>query len=243
MLKSTGKKNVGLKIDLSQNFRAVVTKREENIFFLQFNESLEKILDICGEPPLPPYIRKGRADERDKADYQTLFAKHTGSVAAPTAGLHFDDTVFKKLEERHIQTAYITLHVGAGTFKAVKSHDITCHKMHKETYFIDKENAEKIQKSRRLFAVGTTSLRVLENSRRMGNLVPGRCEQTDIFLYPGVKIQSVHGLITNFHLPYSTLLMLVSALIGREKVLELYREAVSKKYRFYSYGDALLILL
>ena len=234
---------MGLEIDLSSDFKAVVREREGNVFSLQFNESLEKILEVCGEPPLPPYIRKGRADERDKTDYQTLFAKHTGSVAAPTAGLHFDDKVFKKLDEKHIQRAYITLHVGIGTFEAVKSEDITCHKMHRETYFIDRENSEKIQKAHKLFAVGTTSLRVLENSRRMGGIVPGRREQTDIFLYPGAKIQSVHGLITNFHLPYSTLLMLVSALIGREKALELYREAIVNKYRFYSYGDAMLILL
>ncbi len=243
MLKSNGKKPVGLEIDLSSGFKALVKRREGNVFFLQFNESLERILEVCGRIPLPPYIRKGRADERDRADYQTLFAKHLGSVAAPTAGLHFNNKVFRTLEERHIQRAYVTLHVGAGTFETVKSESITSHNMHKETYFIDKENADKIQRAQKIFAVGTTSLRVLEKSQRVGGIVPNRIEQTDIFLYPGVEVQSIHGLVTNFHLPYSTLLMLVSALIGREKALALYKEAVCNKYRFTSYGDAMLILL
>ena len=243
LLKTNGKKSIGHIINLPSGFKAIIHAREQNIFFLRFNAPVEEILNFCGEIPLPPYIRKGQSDDKDRVDYQTIFAKHIGSAAAPTAGLHFTERVFKTLKEKYIEKAYITLHIGPGTFNSVQTEWITSHNMHREKYFVDQDNMAKIEKAKKVFAIGTTSLRVLESMVARGGCKSNVLQSTNIFLYPGKKIRSIHGLITNFHLPYSTLLMLVSALVGRERALELYREAILQKYRFYSYGDAMLILL
>ncbi|MBY0415523.1 MAG: S-adenosylmethionine:tRNA ribosyltransferase-isomerase, partial [Bdellovibrionales bacterium] len=183
----------------------------------------------------------GESDEEDKKSYQTVYSKETGSVAAPTAGLHFTSELLEKLKDHSINQAFVTLHVGLGTFKPVTVQNLKDHVMHEEEYFVDQENLEKISKAKSIFAVGTTSLRVLESSYGQ-NLESEKRYKTKIFLHPGVEVKSISGLITNFHLPESTLLMLVSALVGREKTMELYELAVKEKYRFFSYGDAMLIL-
>ncbi len=175
-------------------------------------------------------------------DYQTVYAKHAGSVAAPTAGLHFTNDVFDALKEKGIEIAKVTLHVGAGTFKPVNADKITEHKMHSERFDIEEEDLKKLNNSKNIIAVGTTSLRVLESCYKDGKFELPEKRSTDIFLRPGVEVKSIRGLITNFHLPKSTLLMLVSSLIGREKTLELYKKAVEEKYRFFSYGDSMAIL-
>lgn len=191
--------------------------------------------------PIPPYIRKGESDDEDKKNYQTVYSKETGSVAAPTAGLHFTNELLGKLKDHKIDQAFVTLHVGLGTFKPVTVDHLKDHVMHSEEYFVDSENLNKIQRSKNIFAVGTTSLRVLESSYGK-DIKAGEHYKTQIFLHPGIDVKSVSGLITNFHLPESTLLMLVSALVGRKKTLELYELAVKERYRFFSYGDAMLIL-
>ena len=222
---------------------------EEGDFWVTLSAPIENVLEDFGKIPIPPYIRKGESDSKDQKDYQTVFAKDSGSVAAPTAGLHFTDEVFQRLDDRSIERAFVTLHVGRGTFASVKEEHLKNHKMHTETYYFDEENRERVieaqEQRKKIFCVGTTSLRALESSiDEKGSLAvePERLYSTDIFLHPGVRVQSIDGLITNFHLPESTLLMLVSSLIGREKTLELYREAVRLGYRFFSYGDAMLVL-
>jgi S-adenosylmethionine:tRNA ribosyltransferase-isomerase len=203
------------------------------------------VLEEIGKIPIPPYIRGGQSDEQDKENYQTVYAQETGSVAAPTAGLHFSQTLLDNLQQAGHELSSVTLHVGAGTFAPVKSDNILEHKMHEELYTIDKENLRKIQAARFRVGVGTTSLRTLESAWD-GQQVSFDTAQgfacTSIFLHPGKSVHSIDALITNFHLPQSSLLMLVSALIGREKVLELYQIAIEKKYRFFSYGDGMLIL-
>ena len=204
-----------------------------------FNEILDKI----GLMPLPPYIHE-ELKENDR--YQTVYAKYEGSAAAPTAGLHFTDELLKKLEEKGVNIANVTLHVGIGTFRPVKVENIEEHDMHSEHYYIKQEDVEKINKAkeegRRVIAVGTTSCRVLESIALEEN---GKVQATEgdtkIFIYPGYKFKCIDGLITNFHLPESTLLMLVSALAGKEYVMGAYKEAVEKEYRFFSFGDAMFI--
>ncbi len=246
LIKSSRKKKVGDKFQVHE-LEVEVVSVWEGYFKIKINLSKEELvlfLEKHAMIPIPPYIRDGVSDEKDKEDYQTIYAKKIGSVAAPTAGLHFTQEVFDSLDKKKIKRAFVTLHVGAGTFAPVKDEDISQHKMHSESFFIEKEELKKIRKSKRI-AVGTTSLRVLESSYFEGDIYfeGNQTKQTDIFLYPGRKVNSVDGLVTNFHLPGSSLIMLVSALIGREKTLELYQLAVEKKYRFFSYGDAMLILL
>ena len=193
--------------------------------------------------PLPPYIHE-ELKENDR--YQTVYAKHEGSAAAPTAGLHFTDELLKKLEEKGVKIANVTLHVGIGTFRPVKVENIEEHDMHSEHYYIKQEDADKINAAKnngkRVIAVGTTSCRVLETIASQEN---GQVEETEgdtkIFIYPGYKFKCIDGLITNFHLPESTLLMLVSALAGKEYVMNAYKEAVENEYRFFSFGDAMFI--
>jgi len=203
----------------------------------------EEILDRVGIIPLPPYIH---ATLEDKERYQTIYSKIEGSAAAPTAGLHFTEAVFDELREKGIKIAELTLHVGLGTFRPVKTENILDHHMHKEHYHISPEacagiNAAK-ERGNRVVAVGTTSVRVLETSSTDdGKVLPGEGE-TDIFIYPGYKFKVVDALVTNFHLPESTLIMLVSAFAGRETVLNAYEEAIRERYRFFSFGDAMLIL-
>ena len=204
-----------------------------------FNE----ILDEIGLMPLPPYIHESL---KEKDRYQTVYAKYNGSAAAPTAGLHFTPELLKRIEEKGIKIANVTLHVGIGTFRPVKEENIEEHKMHTEHFYIKQEDVEKINETKkaggRVIAVGTTSCRVLETiaSEETG-LVEATEGDTGIYIYPGYKFKCIDGLITNFHLPKSTLLMLVSALAGREFVLDAYNEAVKEKYRFFSFGDAMLI--
>lgn len=204
-----------------------------------FNEILDKI----GLMPLPPYIHESL---KEKDRYQTVYAKYDGSAAAPTAGLHFTPELLKKIEEKGVKIANVTLHVGIGTFRPVKEENIEEHKMHTEHFYIKQEDVEKINETKkaggRVIAVGTTSCRVLETiaSEETG-LVNATEGDTGIYIYPGYKFKCIDGLITNFHLPKSTLLMLVSALAGREFVLDAYNEAVKEKYRFFSFGDAMLI--
>lgn len=206
--------------------------REKDIRF----EELVQILDRIGHIPLPPYLQREDKKE-DEIDYQTLFAKNAGAVAAPTASLHFTPKLFKELENRH-KTHKITLHVGAGTFKPVDSKYILDHPMHSEYFNIPKESEDTLEKDRAILAIGTTVTRTVEYFARTKR-VNGEC---NLFLNPTNKPQRVNHLLTNFHLPKSTLIMLVSAFIGREKTLQLYKEAIEKEYRFFSYGDAMLII-
>ncbi|MCR5420037.1 MAG: tRNA preQ1(34) S-adenosylmethionine ribosyltransferase-isomerase QueA [Lachnospiraceae bacterium] len=202
----------------------------------------EEILDRLGEMPLPPYITHKL---KDKDRYQTVYAKYDGSAAAPTAGLHFTGELLEEIKQKGVQIVYVTLHVGLGTFRPVKVDDISEHHMHTEMYVVSEEAANKInaakEKGKRIICVGTTSCRTLESAAdEKGKVIPGEGE-TDIFIYPGYKFKVLDSLITNFHLPESTLIMLVSALAGRENVLNAYKEAVKEKYRFFSFGDAMII--
>ncbi len=235
--------------------------RQDDLFLLQIPESenrknIENLvnpedaptiydyLEACGHIPLPPYI--AREDVlSDQTRYQTVYATQEGAVAAPTAGLHFDKPLLEKLAEKGIQQGFLTLHVGAGTFQPVRVSAIADHKMHEEYLEVDQALCDQIIETKknggRVIAVGTTVIRSLETAARDGNLKPYSGE-TDMFITPGYTFKVIDGLITNFHWPRSTLLMLVSALIGREKMLELYQEAINKGYRFFSYGDAMLLL-
>lgn len=202
----------------------------------------EEILDRLGEMPLPPYITHKL---QDKNRYQTVYAKYEGSAAAPTAGLHFTKELLQQIEEKGIDIAYVTLHVGLGTFRPVKVDNILEHHMHSEFYQVTKEAADKINKAKkeghRVVCVGTTSCRTVESAADENGMVKEGCDNTEIFIYPGYKFKVLDALITNFHLPESTLVMLVSALAGREHILNAYEEAIREKYRFFSFGDAMLI--
>ncbi len=209
-----------------------------------FLEQLEKI----GNMPLPPYITRS-SDKEDKSRYQTVYCKTEGSVAAPTAGLHFTKELLEKIKQKGIKIAYVTLHVGIGTFRPVKCEDVSKHKMHFEEYMVDAENADIINQTKkngaRVICVGTTSCRVLESIAQLNEGVyeaKAKNGSTGIFIYPRYEFKLVDALITNFHLPKSTLLMLISALYDREKILEVYEVAVKEKYRFFSYGDAMFII-
>ena len=215
---------------------------EGGIFSVSFERGLSSILDTVGMMPIPPYIRRGWGDERDRQDYQTLFARRVGSVAAPTAGLHFTPQVFQSLNEKGIERALLTLHVGAGTFSPVRAKSLDGHKMHSELFCLEKTEWEKIKAASFKTLVGTTSLRALESFIQLEKQETGKFHCTHLFLHPGKAVQCCQALITNFHLPRSTLLMLVSSLIGRSKALALYGEALREGYRFLSYGDAMLIL-
>lgn len=202
----------------------------------------EEVLDRLGEMPVPPYITEKL---KDKNRYQTVYAKNPGSAAAPTAGLHFTPELLERIKEKGINVGFLTLHVGLGTFRPVKAEEITDHKMHSEFYILPQETAELVNRTktsgRRVVSVGTTATRVLETAGLDGLPLKETTGWTDIFIYPGKKFNVIDALITNFHLPESTLIMLVSALAGRENVLNAYNEAVKEKYRFFSFGDAMFI--
>lgn len=218
---------------------------EEGNRLVQFHYEgiFEEVLDRLGEMPLPPYITHKL---KDKNRYQTVYAKYEGSAAAPTAGLHFTRELLSQIEEKGIETAYVTLHVGLGTFRPVKADNILEHHMHSEYYQISEEAAEKINRAKergsRVICVGTTSCRTVESAAAQDGYVEAGCGNTEIFIYPGYRFKVLDVLITNFHLPESTLVMLVSALAGRENVLAAYEEAIREKYRFFSFGDAMLII-
>ncbi len=208
----------------------------------EFEGIFEEILDKLGQMPLPPYITH---QLKDKDRYNTVYATHSGSAAAPTAGLHFTPKLLKTIEEKGIDIARVTLHVGLGTFRPVKVDDVENHHMHSEFYMIDEDAAEKINRAKengkRVICVGTTSCRTIESAAENGRLKP--CSGwTEIFIYPGYQFKILDCLITNFHLPESTLIMLVSALAGKEHVLAAYEEAVRKRYRFFSFGDAMFVV-
>jgi len=211
-------------------------------FDLPEGKSLLQVLPELGVVPLPPYIQ---ASEADPEQYQTVYAAHLGAVAAPTAGLHFTPELLTRLQDRGIDQAFITLHVGVGTFRPVESEDITTHTMHEEWLEVSEATVAQIESTRaaggRVIAVGTTVTRALESAAQSGTLQPF-CGKTNLFIYPGYRWRVVEGLITNFHLPRSSLMMMVSALMGRSRLLDLYREAIAQDYRFYSFGDAMLIL-
>lgn len=212
------------------------------LIHFEYEGIFEEVLDKLGEMPLPPYITHKL---QDKNRYQTVYAKYDGSAAAPTAGLHFTPKLLKEIEDMGVKIAYVTLHVGLGTFRPVKEENILDHHMHSEYYQVTQEAADIInetkKKSGRVFCVGTTSCRTVESASTEDGVIHAGCDNTEIFIYPGYRFKILDCLITNFHLPESTLVMLVSALAGRENVLDAYKEAVQEKYRFFSFGDAMLI--
>ena len=236
---------VGTKITFSNDLSAtVLEKKEEGLVNVKFSyngifiEQIEKI----GLMPLPPYIHKSL---KDQSRYQTVYAKYLGSAAAPTAGLHFTNELIKSLKEKGVKIEYVTLHVGLGTFRPVSENDITKHHMHSERYIMTKEVADRLNKAkeenRKIYAVGTTSTRTLESIMNKYHKFTECNETTDIYIYPGYKFLAIDGLITNFHLPKSTLLMLVSAFSTRENILNAYKHAIDNNYRFFSFGDAMFI--
>ena len=242
IMKPARKARLGSVIHFCDELSAVVTEIGDygaRTIEFKFDGVFEDILDRVGNMPLPPYIKEKLAD---KERYQTVYSKIEGSAAAPTAGLHFTPELIQKLKDLGVEFATVLLHIGLGTFRPVKEENILDHEMHTEYYEIDEENAEKINKAtregRRVICVGTTSVRTLETVADENGYVRAQKGDTSIFIYPGYKFKCVKALITNFHLPESTLIMLVSALVGREKTLEIYNEAVKEKYRFFSFGDA-----
>lgn len=236
---------VGTVVTFSSKLKAeVIAKKEEGIVWVKllYKGILMEILDELGSMPLPPYIHEKLAD---KDRYQTVYAQVLGSAAAPTAGLHFTEDLLRELEEKGIELLFITLHVGLGTFRPVEEENILDHHMHSEYYHMDAEVASKLnlakKEGRKIYAVGTTSVRTLETIMYKYHEFRECTGNTDIFIYPGFKFKAIDGLITNFHLPKSTLLMLVSALASRDIILNAYKEAVKEKYRFFSFGDAMFI--
>ncbi len=247
LVKPGKKAKIGTKIHFGDGILTgeVVDVVEEGNRLIQFTYEgiFEEILDQLGQMPLPPYITH---QLEDKNRYQTVYAAHTGSAAAPTAGLHFTPELLKNIEERGVDIAKVTLHVGLGTFRPVKVDEITDHHMHSEFYQIDEEAAAKINRAKengkRVICVGTTSCRTVESAADENGRLQACSGWTDIFIYPGYRFKVLDCLITNFHLPESTLIMLVSALAGRENVLAAYEEAVKERYRFFSFGDAMLVI-
>ncbi len=235
----------GSRIVLDGGGMAEVLDRDGGFFLLRFevDGSLEQWLVRVGRLPLPPYIQR-EPDAADAERYQTVFAREVGAVAAPTAGLHFDHALLERLRERGVEFGHVTLHVGAGTFQPVRVDDVREHTMHSEWLNVGAELVAQIRRTRaaggRVVAVGTTVVRALESAMRDGELQPFAGE-TRIFIFPGYRIRSVDALVTNFHLPESTLLMLVSAFAGKQRIFDAYRHAVEQRYRFFSYGDAMLL--
>ena len=240
----------GDRLDFAAGVSAIAEQRcVDGSFILVFagDEPVEVLLERAGRMPLPPYIAGKRdTDERDNADYQTMFAKEDGAVAAPTAALHFTPELIEALDARGIERETLTLHVGAGTFLPVKVDDTDDHQMHSEWGRIEADTADRLntarEKGNKIIAVGTTSLRVLESAASEDGLIRPFAEDTSIFITPGYRFRAVDGLMTNFHLPKSTLMMLVSALMGRDTMRSAYDHAIAENYRFYSYGDSSLLL-
>jgi S-adenosylmethionine:tRNA ribosyltransferase-isomerase len=241
-----GKVSDGQEIIFTKEFSGKVKKDSTGIFVIveKKREEVYKLLEKLGEMPLPPYMHR-KAKDSDRLDYQTVFAKEVGSAAAPTAGLHFTEELLNRLKEIGVEIEYVTLHVGLGTFAPVKTDVLEEHPIHSEYIEIDGKTANNLSRAkeegRRIIAVGTTVMRTLESGVSNGRLVPQK-KETNLFIYPGYKFLFVDGLITNFHTPKSSLLALVFALAGKESVRAAYQHAISKKYRFFSYGDGMLII-
>lgn len=246
LVKPGKKAKIGTKISFGEGLLIgeVIDIVEEGNRLIQFEYEgiFEEILDQLGEMPLPPYITH---ELKDRNRYQTVYAKHEGSAAAPTAGLHFTNELLKEIEEKGIMIARVTLHVGLGTFRPVKVDNILEHHMHSEFFMVEESEANKINQAKksgkRVISVGTTSCRTLESAANQDGVVKANSGWTEIFIYPGYQFKVIDGLITNFHLPESTLLMLVSALAGKEHILNAYETAVKERYRFFSFGDAMFI--
>jgi S-adenosylmethionine:tRNA ribosyltransferase-isomerase len=245
-IKSNKTLKIGTELIFVNKYNAVIIQRHDDLFELRFNnnESVYSIIEKIGHIPLPPYIN--RADETfDQERYQTVFAERLGAVAAPTAGLHFDSELLNKIKEKGIGIGYVTLHVGSGTFQPIRVENIHEHKMHSEYFEVSPYLCEQItntkQRGGRVIAVGTTSVRSLEAAAKSGKLLPFQGD-TDIFIYPGYSFKCVDAMITNFHLPKSTLLLLICAFAGYENIMRAYKEAIAQAYRFFSYGDAMFIM-
>jgi S-adenosylmethionine:tRNA ribosyltransferase-isomerase len=233
----------GKRIRLADAFEVTTGERAGEFFTLHFEGDVFELIEAHGRLPLPPYIEHN-ADEFDEQRYQTVYSKEPGAVAAPTAGLHFDQPLLDRLLEKGVKFAYVTLHVGAGTFQPVRVEDLSAHKMHSEWYTIPQETVEAVRAAkaagRDVVAVGTTSLRALESASQSGELVAGS-DDTALFITPGYTFKTVTRLVTNFHLPKSTLMMLVSAFAGYDEIRKAYQHAIANEYRFFSYGDAMLL--
>ena len=244
------KVSIGEKIEFGHGLIATLIDKIDGQAILSFNltgDQFDKALANTGQMPLPPYIAAKRpVDAQDKEDYQTVFARTEGSVAAPTASLHFDAALLNSLAQKGVEFTYVTLHVGAGTFLPVKVDRVEDHKMHAETGVVSPKAAEEINQTLksggRVFPVGTTALRLIETAAKSSGVIEPWSGETDIFIYPGFEFKIATGLMTNFHLPKSTLLMLVSALMGPARIQEIYAHAVRHNYRFFSYGDASLLI-
>jgi len=246
LIKSSKRPKDGTTLIFDQQLKANVVKFKAGVYVVKFSYqgNFEQIIDRIGHVPLPPYIKRND-DKNDRTFYQTVYASQKGAVAAPTAGLHFSQSLMKKLKEKGVKIVALTLHVGYGTFLPVRVSDIRDHRIHSEWYSISKETADMINESKRkghrIVAVGTTAVRTLEYTGKEDGIVAqgeGRC---NLFIYPGYKFKTVDAMLTNFHLPKSTLLMLVSAFSTRDNLLNAYKAAIEKQYRFFSYGDAMLI--
>lgn len=245
LVKPGKKMKIGTEVIFSDRLKCKVEEIKEDgnrIIKFDYDGIFEEILDELGEMPIPPYIHEKL---KDKDRYQTVYAKELGSAAAPTAGLHFTKDLIESLKEKKINFAKLTLHVGLGTFRPVSEEKIEDHKMHSEFYYLDEKNAKIINDCKnsghRVISVGTTSTRTLESIYKKNGKIKADSGWTDIFIYPGFQYKAIDGLITNFHLPESTLIMLVSAFYNREKILKAYEEAVKEKYRFFSFGDAMFL--
>lgn len=244
-IRSSKSPKAGAELVFEGDIHVVMTERVGELFALHFlgDATVYELLEQNGHLPLPPYIVR-EADDDDDARYQTIYAQYQGAVAAPTAGLHFTDEILCCLKNKGVEFAFITLHVGAGTFQPVRVDNIAEHKMHSEWFHVPEEAVAKIQAARargnKIWSVGTTSLRAIESAARSGSLKAGQGD-TDIFITPGYKFQVIDRLITNFHLPKSTLLMLVSAFSGCTHIRQVYQHAVEQEYRFFSYGDAMIL--
>ncbi|NOT10506.1 MAG: tRNA preQ1(34) S-adenosylmethionine ribosyltransferase-isomerase QueA [Methylococcaceae bacterium] len=244
-VKASKSPKTGALLILDQGHHCEVQGRDNDLFILEFKGdiSLLQLLDQIGHMPLPPYITR-EDNEADRSRYQTVFARESGAVAAPTAGLHFDLPMMDKIKAKGIQTAFVTLHVGSGTFQPVRVDDLADHVMHKEYFVVPPETAEAVRQTRqcggRVIAIGTTSVRALESASKSGEIAPSFGD-TDLFITPGYQFRSVDAMLTNFHLPESTLLMLVAAFAGYDAIMKAYQHAVDQSYRFFSYGDAMFL--
>ena len=235
LIRASHPPQAGTEILVGNGISVTVQGREGDMYRVAFSADVHAVLEQCGAVPLPPYIR--HAPQREDAErYQTVYARARGAVAAPTAGLHFDEAMLKRIESKGAKLARLTLHVGSGTFQPVRVEEVESHRMHSERYAVPAETMHAIT-ARRVLAVGTTTLRALETFA----LTKALSGETDLFIYPGFEFKTVRRLLTNFHLPKSTLLMLVSAFAGKELIFKAYRHAIEKRYRFFSYGDAMLI--